>query len=102
MIDSADRRLLVVAKRIVLTLVVIFALYILGYAVLSRFGAYAPIARSPDYVKWWEWAPKGTYEQKTGGWLWLHEFYSPLIVADLRYWHTKRHPDEGDRRYDLP
>jgi hypothetical protein len=103
-IDSADRRFL---KRIVFPLVVLCGLYILSYVALSRLGAYAPWITSPAqdggrYAKLWVWAPLGTYDPKTGGSLWLEEFYSPLLTADRHHWHTKLYPDAGDPRYDLP
>jgi hypothetical protein len=98
--SAADRRLLLVAKRIARVLVVLWVAYVLSYAAISPFGAYAPgiwgLARGGGWrVKSYVWAPPGTYDPKTGKWFWLSSFYSPLMALNNRFWHEPCLPDPG-------
>lgn len=99
-LSAFDRRFLVVAKRVARVLMVLSALYVLTYAALSPFGAYAPVAwglgKRGLIPKAYGWAPPGTYAPKTGEWLWLEKFYIFAIAADRRFWHSKQDPDPED------
>jgi hypothetical protein len=94
-------------KRVAKVLGVLLGLYVVSYALLSPFGAYAPslwgLGQQGMRPKWYTWAPPGFYDSTTGEWIHtpLRILYAPLSFADDRFWHTHYHPENGDPQHQV-
>ena len=95
-------------KRAAIVLSFLLVIYVLSYAILSPFGAYAPavwgLGQHGMRPKSYAWAPPGFYNPATGEWIHtpMRIFYAPLSVIDDRYWHTHgRFLEDGDPQHPV-
>ena len=87
------------SAKTVRTIVVIVALslYPLSYVALSLNGIYYPAVIGLNGVKWYDWAPLGSYSRSTYEWrMPILVVYFPLWYADKKYWHTSDLVHSGD------
>ena len=94
-------------KRVAIPFILSLSIYVLSYAILSSFGAYAPrawgLSQQGMRPKWYAWAPPGFYNPATGEWMDtpMQMIYSPLLAADNCFWHTHYYPKDRDPQHPV-
>ena len=81
----------------IFTVIGAISLYPLSYVALSLNGIYYPAVIGLNGVKWYDWAPLGSYSRSTYEWrMPMLLFYFPLWYADKNYWHKSDLAYSGD------
>ena len=82
-----------------LTLLLVLAIYIASYLMLSAGGCYEPSELGLGFVRRYAWAPRGF----VSGYVWKGWpiiIYAPLYYADEQLWHTQKKADSGQYPVD--
>lgn len=78
------------ARRIVIIMfLTLITAYVSTYVSLSARGCYQPAVLGLNHVKWYSWAPLGSYDRQTDDWnntTTMRAFF-PLYALDRTYWH---------------
>jgi len=90
-------------RHFIIFLIILLALglYVAVYVRSSALGRYEPACYGLNGVKWYDWAPRGFYNNGK----WNHSAawaFLPLYWVDVNYWHTYNAQDSGRYPVDVP